>query len=131
MSEDAIKEHFNSVDKTIEIHEKRLNNLEKTYAIMEKMEYRMEQMEKSVTAINNKLDNQSAEKGKNVILEFEVILERKLSYSGSIFFWKEKDLVCIESFRSSGIKIISAPENDSSETVSLYRFRLSTNMKFM
>ena len=64
MSDDEIKEHFNSVDKTIEIHEKRLNNLEKTYAIMEKMEYRMEQMEKSVTAINTKLDNQSAEKGK-------------------------------------------------------------------
>ena len=64
MSDDAYKEHFNSVDKTIEIHEKRLNNLEKTYAIMEKMEYRMEQMEKSVTAINDKLDNQSAEKGK-------------------------------------------------------------------
>lgn len=64
MSEDAIKEHFISVDKTIETHEKRLNNLEKTYAIMEKMEYRMEQMEKSVTAINTKLDNQSNEKGK-------------------------------------------------------------------
>jgi len=64
MSDDAVKEHFNSVDKTIEIHEKRLNNLEKTYAIMEKMEYRMEQMEKSVTAINDKLDNQSTEKGK-------------------------------------------------------------------
>ena len=64
MSDDAVKERFNGIDKTIEIHEKRLSNLEKTYQVMEKMEYRMEQMEKSVTDINNKLDNQSSEKGK-------------------------------------------------------------------
>lgn len=64
MSDDVIKERFNTVDKEIEKHEKRLNNLEKTYQVMEKMEYRMEQMEKSITAINGKLDSQSAEKGK-------------------------------------------------------------------
>lgn len=64
MSDDAVKERFNSVDKTIEIHEKRISNLEKTYQVMEKMEYRMEQMEKNVNAINNKLDNQATEKGK-------------------------------------------------------------------
>jgi uncharacterized protein (DUF342 family) len=64
MSDDAIKERFNTVDKEIEKHEKRLNNLEKTYQVMEKMEYRMEQIEKSITAINGKLDNQATEKGK-------------------------------------------------------------------
>ena len=64
MSDDAIKERFSTVDKEIEQHEKRLNNLEKTYQVMEKMEYRMEQMEKSITAINGKLDSQTAEKGK-------------------------------------------------------------------
>jgi len=64
MSDDAVKERFNSIDKTIEIHEKRINNLEKTYQVMEKMEYRMEQMEKNMNAINEKLDSQAAEKGK-------------------------------------------------------------------
>ena len=64
MSDDVIKERFSTVDKEIEKHEKRLNNLEKTYQVMEKMEYRMEQMEKSITAINGKLDSQTTEKGK-------------------------------------------------------------------
>lgn len=64
MSDDAVKERFNSIDKTIEIHEKRINNLEKTYQVMEKMEYRMEQMEKNMNAINEKLDSQATEKGK-------------------------------------------------------------------
>lgn len=64
MSDDAIKERFNSVDKTIEIHEKRINNLEKTYQVMEKMEYRMEKMEENMSLINNKLDTQAQEKGK-------------------------------------------------------------------
>lgn len=64
MTNDAIKERFNSLDKTIEIHEKRINNLEKTYSIMEKMEYRMDQMEKSLSGIEEKLDNQNEEKGK-------------------------------------------------------------------
>lgn len=64
MSDDAVKERFNSIDKTIEIHEKRISNLEKTYQVMEKMEYRMEQMEKNMNSINEKLDNQATEKGK-------------------------------------------------------------------
>ena len=64
MSDDAVKERFNSIDKTIEIHEKRISNLEKTYQVMEKMEYRMEQMEKNMNSINEKLDSQATEKGK-------------------------------------------------------------------
>ncbi len=64
MSDDAIKERFNGMDKTIEIHEKRISNLEKTYQVMEKMEYRMEQMEENMKSINSKLDNQASEKGK-------------------------------------------------------------------
>ena len=64
MSDDAIKERFNSIDKSIEIHEKRISNLEKTYSVMEKMEYRMDQIEKTISGIEAKLDNQTEEKGK-------------------------------------------------------------------
>ena len=64
MSDDAIKERFNSIDKSVEIHEKRISNLEKTYAVMEKMEYRMDQIEKSITGIDKKLDEQTETKGK-------------------------------------------------------------------
>lgn len=64
MSEDGIKERFNSIDKTIEIHEKRLSNLEKTYQVMEKMEYRMNLMEKTMASMDEKLDAQTSEKGK-------------------------------------------------------------------
>lgn len=64
MSDDAIKERFNSVDKTIEIHEKRISNLEKTYQVMEKMEYRMNLMEKTMASMDEKLDAQASEKGK-------------------------------------------------------------------
>lgn len=64
MSDDAVKERFNSIDKTIEIHEKRLSNLEKTYSVMEKMEYRMDQIEKTISGIDKKLDDQTESKGK-------------------------------------------------------------------
>lgn len=64
MSDDAVKERFNSIDKTIEIHEKRISNLEKTYQVMEKMEYRMNLMEKTMNSMNEKLDVQASEKGK-------------------------------------------------------------------
>ena len=64
MSDDAIKERFNSVDKSIEVHDKRISNLEKTYQVMEKMEYRMEQMENNMKSINEKLDEAANDKGK-------------------------------------------------------------------
>lgn len=64
MTNDAIKERFSSIDKSIEVHEKRINNLEKTYQVMEKMEYRMDQIEKVVAGIDEKLDNAANDKGK-------------------------------------------------------------------
>jgi tetrahydromethanopterin S-methyltransferase subunit G len=64
MSDDAIKERFNSLDKSIEVHEKRINNLEKTYQVMEKMEYRMDQIEKAVAGIDAKLDEAANDKGR-------------------------------------------------------------------
>ncbi len=64
MTNDAIKERINSIDKTIEVHEKRISNLEKTYSVMEKMEYRMDQIEKVVSGIDEKLDNAANDKGR-------------------------------------------------------------------
>ena len=64
MSEDAIKERLNGLDKELEKHEKRLSSLEKTYQVMEKMEYRMGQLEETVKEIGNKLDAQADSKGK-------------------------------------------------------------------
>ena len=64
MSDDAIKERFNGIDKELEKHEKRLSSLEKTYQVMEKMEFRMGQLEETVKEIGNKLDEQADNKGK-------------------------------------------------------------------
>lgn len=64
MSDDAVKERFNMVDKEIEKHEKRISSLERTYSVMEKMEYRMDQIENTIKSIDEKLDASSEEKGK-------------------------------------------------------------------
>lgn len=64
MTNDAIKERFNGIDKELEKHEKRLSSLEKTYQVMEKMEYRMGQLEETVKEIGNKLDEAADNKGK-------------------------------------------------------------------
>lgn len=45
-------------------HEKRIDALEKTYSIMEKMDFRMGNVEGSVKEINKKLDDKMQEKGK-------------------------------------------------------------------
>lgn len=64
MTNEAIKERLNSVDKEIEKHEKRISSLEKTYQVMEKMEYRMGQLENTVKEIGDKLDEAANDKGK-------------------------------------------------------------------
>ena len=46
-----------SNEKRLSEHEKEINDLKKTYSIMAKMDYRMEQVEQSVERIDNKLDN--------------------------------------------------------------------------
>lgn len=50
--------------KRLDDHERRIDALEKTYSIMEKMDYRMENVEGSVKEINKKLDDKIQEKGK-------------------------------------------------------------------
>lgn len=47
--------------KRIDEHDKEIEELKKTHAIMEKMDYRMENMEKSVISINKKLDKHEKE----------------------------------------------------------------------
>ena len=55
-------------DKKFKEQDNKIDNLEKTYAIMEKMDYRMGKVETSVETINSKLDTkineQVKEKGK-------------------------------------------------------------------
>lgn len=63
MDEKYIEEKFKNHQKTLDNHEERIDDLEKTYAIMQKMDLRVGNIEESVKTINNKLDNQSNEKG--------------------------------------------------------------------
>lgn len=61
---DAIEERFKGLDKEIEKHEKRITNLEKTYSIMERMEFQIKEMDESITKLSEKIDTQSNEKGR-------------------------------------------------------------------
>ena len=64
--EDLIKfeERSKSNSKRLDEHDVRLDKLEKTYSIMEKMDYRMGKVETSVDNINSTLDSNIQEKGK-------------------------------------------------------------------
>lgn len=61
---DAIEERFKGLDKEIEKHEKRITNLEKTYSIMERMEFQIKEMDESITKLSEKIDTQNNEKGR-------------------------------------------------------------------
>lgn len=63
MSEDLINEKFKQHDKELDEHDKRISDLEKTYSIMQKMDLRISDIEKSVGKIDAKLDKQAEEKG--------------------------------------------------------------------
>lgn len=64
MSEDAIKERINGLDKEIEKHERRISSLEKTYSIMERMEFQIKEMDENIAKLSEKIDNQNNEKGR-------------------------------------------------------------------
>ena len=49
--------------KRLDEHENKINELEKTYAIMEKMDYRMSNVENNIDNINKKIDENSKVKG--------------------------------------------------------------------
>lgn len=63
-----LEEREKSNTKKLDDHDIRLDNLEKTYSIMEKMDYRMGQVETAVDKIDKKLDakvnENDKEKGK-------------------------------------------------------------------
>ena len=64
MNEELINEKFKNQQKTLDEHDKRLSELEKTYVIMQKMDLRVSNIESNIENINNKLDNQTENKGK-------------------------------------------------------------------
>lgn len=84
MNEEVIKERLNIMNKEIEKHEKRITTLERTYSIMEKMDYRVSQIEKTIAEIDKKLDASNEEKGKKwdklVDYVFYFILSALLTY---------------------------------------------------
>ena len=63
-----LEEREKSNTKRLDDHDSRLDNLEKTYSIMDKMDYRMGQVETAVDKIDKKLDakvnENDKEKGK-------------------------------------------------------------------
>ena len=64
--DDLIKEKFNNQQKSIDNHETRITYLEKNTAILEKMDYRIGNVEKSITQIDSKLDQKQNEKQKDI-----------------------------------------------------------------
>ncbi len=56
-----VEDRAKSNTKRLDDHDNEIEELKKTYAIMEKMNYRMENVEKSVISINDKLDKHEEE----------------------------------------------------------------------
>lgn len=57
----ATEERGKSNTKRIDEHDKEIEELKKTYSIMEKMDYRMGNVEKGLDSINQKLDKHDIE----------------------------------------------------------------------
>lgn len=79
-----VEERSKSNSKRLDDHDNRIDSLEKTYSIMEKMDYRMGKVETAVDNIDKKLDEQQGEKGKKwdklIDYIFYTILGVLLSY---------------------------------------------------
>lgn len=58
-----LEEKAKSNTKRLDEHDTRLDSLEKTYSIMEKMDYRMGNVENTVTAIKNDIQKGKEQKG--------------------------------------------------------------------
>lgn len=59
-----LEEREKSNTKRLNEHDERLDNLEKTYSIMEKMDYRMGKVESAIEKIDQKLDSKVSEEDK-------------------------------------------------------------------
>lgn len=57
-----LEESAKSNTKRLDEHDTRLDSLEKTYSIMEKMDYRMSNVENNVTAIKNDIQKGKEQK---------------------------------------------------------------------
>lgn len=62
-NEDLIREKFNNQQKQLDEHEKKIEELEKIYTIMAKMDLRITSIENSVSGINSKMEAKDKEKG--------------------------------------------------------------------
>ncbi len=60
----AVEEARKSNTKRLDEHDEQIKELQNTYKIMEKMDYRMGNVEENVEKINSKLDETNQEKGK-------------------------------------------------------------------
>lgn len=58
-----LEERAKSNTKRLDEHDTRLDSLEKTYSIMEKMDYRMGNVESTVTSIKNDIQKGKEQKG--------------------------------------------------------------------
>ncbi len=61
----AVEEARKSNTKRIDEHDEKIDKLEKTYSIMEKMDYRMGKVETAIEKIDNKLDDKINEDSQN------------------------------------------------------------------
>ena len=59
-----VEQSDKSAHHRLDEQEQEINELKKTYAIMEKMDYRMENVEKNVAGINAKLEDVDKSKGR-------------------------------------------------------------------
>ncbi len=59
-----IDESIKQITKTLDSHDKKLEQLEKTYGVMMNLNYRMANVENAIKSIDNKLDQNSVKKGK-------------------------------------------------------------------
>lgn len=59
-----LEERAKSNTRRLDEHDNRIDSLEKTYSIMEKMDYRMGKVETAIDNIDKKLDDKQEEKGK-------------------------------------------------------------------
>ncbi|MCI9434083.1 MAG: hypothetical protein HFI86_02240 [Bacilli bacterium] len=59
----STEDRSKSNTKRLDEHDEKIEQLEKTYSIMEKMDYRMGKVENAVERIDNKLDSNDKSKG--------------------------------------------------------------------
>lgn len=70
-----LEEREKSNTKRLDAHDERLESLERTYSIMQKMDYRMEKVEAAVDNIDKKLDTKVNEDNKNKGAKWDKLID--------------------------------------------------------